>query len=122
MRLTSGQRLRRRSEFAALRSGGWRRECGPFLMQARLRTEPGSTRRLGVIASRRMGNAVARNRAKRLMREVFRLGQDRIPGGSDLTLVARESIKQHDFGTLWPIFLENVERFRRWSEKRSEET
>jgi ribonuclease P protein component len=40
--------------------------------------------RLGLSISRKFGNAVVRNRWKRLIREVFRLQLDQLPGGLDL--------------------------------------
>lgn len=49
-------------------------------------------RRLGVVASRKVGNSVARSRAKRLLREVFRVNRHRILGDEDVILVARKSI------------------------------
>ena len=45
--------------------------------------------RLGVVVSRRVGNAVVRNRWKRRMREVFRRHRDRIPTGWDLVVRPR---------------------------------
>lgn len=44
--------------------------------------------RLGITVSRRVGNAVARNRWKRLLREVFRLAQHELPN-LDLVCVVR---------------------------------
>lgn len=47
----------------------------------------------GVTASRHIGNAVARNRAKRIMREAIRLVVQNAQTGFDLVLVARPSIQ-----------------------------
>lgn len=49
-------------------------------------------RRLGVVASRKVGNSVARSRAKRLLREWFRCNRHRILGDEDVILVARHAI------------------------------
>ena len=45
--------------------------------------------RLGVTVSAKLGHAVVRNRARRRLREVFRLNQDRLRKGYDVILVAR---------------------------------
>ena len=45
--------------------------------------------RFGFLASRRVGTAVARNRAKRLLREAVRRHLAEIPPGWDLLLIAR---------------------------------
>ena len=48
--------------------------------------------RVGVITSRKIGGAVVRSRARRLLREVFRLHQHELARTADLVLVARASI------------------------------
>ena len=57
-----------------------------------LRHGPGASLRLGVVASRVIGNAVHRNRAKRRLREVWRLNRSQFKGDVDVILVARRSI------------------------------
>jgi ribonuclease P protein component len=57
-----------------------------------LRHGPGASLRVGVVASRTIGNAVCRNRAKRRLREVWRLNRSRFHGEVDVVLVARRAI------------------------------
>ena len=63
-------KLRRRAEFTKVFEGGTRFR-GRFMTCFALPNGAGSPR-LGIAASQKMGNAVARNRAKRLVRELFR--------------------------------------------------
>jgi len=78
-------RLRSRAEFTAVQSGG-RRAPGKYLT---LLGRPNSLGRdrLGIIASKRVGGAVERNRAKRRVRELFRRDDTRPAGAAELDLV-----------------------------------
>jgi ribonuclease P protein component len=49
--------------------------------------------RVAFVSGRRVGNAVARNRARRLMREAWRVLAPEIPGGVDIVFVARTDIE-----------------------------
>src|ERR1044071_2283159 len=62
-------RIRRRREFLTLQRKGRRRHTEHFVVIRSL--SDGSDSRLGVTVSSRVGNAVIRNRLKRLTRELF---------------------------------------------------
>lgn len=83
-------RLTRPSEFEAVLNANVRVRSGPLFIGAlpNERDHP----RLGLIVSRRVGNAVVRNRVKRQLREAFRLSQHDLPAGYDLVV----SVRAHD--------------------------
>jgi len=64
------QRLRRASDYRRVLRRGMRL-TGPLFVMVAVRVE-GQTSRLGLTISRRVGQAVVRNRARRLLRESFR--------------------------------------------------
>ena len=54
--------------------------------------------RLGIAATRKLGGAVVRNRAKRLVREVFRHAA--VPPGLDIVVIPRTDMLDADFRTI----------------------
>ncbi len=89
-RFRPGERLHTKREFAALFERGERMSaCG--ITFRFLRTE-GPVSRLGVAVGRRNGNAVVRNRLKRLLREGFRLTKHRLPCTVDVVTLPAPSL------------------------------
>jgi ribonuclease P protein component len=84
-------RLKQRSDFARARAEGLRLVCGCLIANVAPRA-PGQQSRLGVVTSRKIGGAVQRSRARRLLRESFRLHQGELTRPVDLVLIARHSI------------------------------
>lgn len=60
----------------------------------------GGRLRLGVTVSRRVGDAVRRNRVKRLVREVFRRNRTLFPSACDVVVVARAGAADLDYAAV----------------------
>ena len=130
MRFRADQHLRRASDFNHVRTQGRRFDCGAFVLYYAPRaplparsassetipSEPAPPRppaepnelpaRAGFVASRSaVGNAIARARAKRRLREGFRAHQLAFPPGVDLVFVARNALNRLEPAQLEQRFL-----------------
>lgn len=65
---------------------------------------PENLRQIGFAAGKRLGCAVVRNRVKRLLREAYRLNQNRLLAGFDLILVGRQPIVKAVFSDVEKAF------------------
>ncbi len=99
-RLSPPKRLKKRADFLRLASRGRKIAKPGFVMQALRETEAPELR-LGFTATKKIGNAVARNRAKRRLREAARLTLAvRDLPGVELVLIARRETGGVPFATL----------------------
>ncbi|WP_437602303.1 ribonuclease P protein component [Sorangium sp. So ce590] len=100
-----GRRIRKRADFVRIQNGGHRVNTRHLLILVAAPTDapargaekgeapapapvPGALR-LGLVASRKVGDAVARNRAKRLLREAFRRFPELFPERVDIVVILR---------------------------------
>ncbi len=83
-------RLTRSTDFKRVRRDG-RSNAHPLIVLIALENQLSITR-VGVAAGKRVGNAVIRNRAKRLMRAAARELHPQIKNGYDLIIIARAPI------------------------------
>ena len=113
LRLGRGSRVTQGRDFMRSKVDGRRMTWGCMVANWLL-TPPGAPARLGVITSRRIGNAVARNRARRLLREAFRQHQRELAFSFDLILIARNSIAGKPFSEVESDFLAGLRRARLW--------
>jgi ribonuclease P protein component len=100
------EHLRRRADFQKVYEHGTRvhsRYCTLFVLPNALPAP-----RLGIAATRKFGGAVERNRAKRLIREVFR--RNKVAGGFDVVVVPKRPLLDASLAALEADYRSNIRR------------
>src|SRR3954466_15202573 len=106
MKFRPAERIRRRAEFQEVYSRGLKahsRYATVFLLP----NERG-VGRLGIAATRKLGDAVRRNRAKRLIREIFR--RNKIASGFDIVVIPKRELLEASLNTLETDYRSLLER------------
>lgn len=87
---TKRERIRNRKDYSRIYEQGVRDHSRRFTII----TCPNKIgiRRLGLTVGKKVGNAVQRNRLKRLLREFFRLNKCRLPASQDIVIIAKRGI------------------------------
>jgi ribonuclease P protein component len=102
-RFASMERLRQRADFLAAASG-IRVPAAAFVLQACKRRDKGPAR-FGFTVSKKVGNAVERNRVRRRLREVVRLAAvDGLRAGHDYVLIGRRAALNVPFARMTQDF------------------
>jgi ribonuclease P protein component len=70
----------------------------------------GGRSRIGITATRKMGNSVERNRARRLVRAVFRKNKWLVPQGVDIVINVKRSLAEVSYRDLEGDFITFLER------------
>ncbi len=102
-------RIKQGRDFQRLRQEGQRLAMGCLVLNW-LPVPGAKFSRLGVITAGKVGGAVVRNRARRLLRECFRLHQHDFNGCVDMVLVARPSIAGKGFAEVERDFLTTLRK------------
>ncbi len=98
-------RLKRRAEFLRVAARGRKAAMPGLVLQAWARDDEAPAR-LGFTVTKKVGNAVVRNRTRRRLREAARLLlreqalRGEVPRGVDLVLIGREGTRDRDFRAL----------------------
>ncbi|MBI4633912.1 MAG: ribonuclease P protein component [Deltaproteobacteria bacterium] len=82
------ERIRKRGEFLIIYKRGVRRHSENFTVI--VFKNRGENKRLGIAVSKKVGDAVKRNRIKRLVREFFRLNKHRFPSSQDIVIIGKK--------------------------------
>jgi ribonuclease P protein component len=103
------ERLRQRADFLAAASGA-KVPTAAFVLQARRRGDGGPVR-VGFTVSKKVGNAVERNRVRRRLREVVRQSTG-LPADHDYVLVGRRAALALSFDQITEDFKRALRRLR----------
>ena len=88
--LRKADKLRKNKSFQAVYKGG--KSLSNRLLVLYMLPNQAGCRKIGFAAGKRLGNAVVRNRVKRMMREAFRLNRMKMPNSYDYILVGRQPV------------------------------
>ena len=106
MRFRRSERIRRRADFQQVYDHGLRvrgRYSTLFIL-----ANSRDVGRLGIAATRKLGGAVVRNRAKRLIREIFR--RNKIASGFDVVVVPKRELLDASLTVLEADYRDILER------------
>ena len=111
------QVLRKRAEFLATASSGKRWVAPGFILQIGAEHPATPTVRYGLTASRKVGNAVTRNRARRRLRALAAEILCHASPEHDYVLIARTTTPACGFDVLRQDLIKGLKRMKMWKDE-----
>lgn len=106
--LAPRERIRKKKDFLVLYKKGYRYKSKYFNLIGF--SNDLTCSRVGVVASKKVGNAVARNKAKRWMRELFRRNKGLLEYPVDLLIVASPAMPEATWAELEEQYFQAVRK------------
>ena len=100
--------LKKNSDFAVVYQNGTSKANRYLVMYIRENTR--MENRLGISVSKKVGNSVVRHRVTRLIRESYRINEEKFQRGWDIVAVARPSCRAQNYQTLCDSFMEGCRK------------
>ncbi len=105
------RRLRKRADYLVVQRGGKTQHCRYFVVVSEKQAKEHKSGRLGITVSKKVGNAVTRNRVKRVVREFARRSaavagfnareNSWLPDDLDVVVIAKKEAATATSATLW---------------------
>ena len=95
--LQKSNRLHMKKNFDDIFQNGNKTVCANLILRWSPNPSAKSESRVSIIVSKKLGNAVVRNRIKRLIKEVFRLNKNKLKIGIDMIFIPTEKSKIEDY-------------------------
>jgi len=94
--LSKNCRLTLKKDFDDIFNNGGKIISNGLVIRYRLNSHV-EEQRMSIIVSRKLGNAVKRNRIKRLLKEVFRLNKNKLKKGTDIIFIPTINLKMENY-------------------------
>ena len=121
MQLQRRHTIKRAGEFAYVKAEGRSRVGRYIVLNTARRTGEGEHSRFGIIATKRVGGAVVRNRQRRRIREILRAHGDAIGVGLDVVIVVKVAGGAANYKELEDDFLRLMRREKNQEKRRGDE-
>lgn len=105
----SFDRIRKNSDYRKVYKKG-KSTADANLVMYIVKNQLGEDKHFGFSVSKKVGNAVVRNRIKRILKEICRLNQSKLDGSFDMILVARIAVADKSYQVIENSFLNLARR------------